>query len=143
MSQERVLGLDYGKVRIGVAVTDELGLLAHPRPAIAAEPRARALRAIRALVTGEEIGRIVVGLPRNMDGSRGRAEQRVREFARAVEEAAGRPIEFVDERWSTVQASLMLREGGLNARAQKEKIDSAAAAILLQTFLDGRKVRGE
>lgn len=139
MSQERFLGLDYGRVRIGVAVSDELALLAHPREAILAEPRPRALRAVRALVSAEGIRCIVIGLPRNMDGSAGRSEQRVRQFADALGPLVDCPIEFVDERLSTVQASLMLREGGVNARSQKQKIDSAAAAILLQTFLDGRR----
>lgn len=139
MSQERVLGLDYGRVRIGVAVSDELGLLAHPRPAIPAEPRPRALRAIRTLVRGEGIARVVIGLPRNMDGSSGRSERRVREFARELEREVERPVLFLDERLSTVQASARLREGGLDARAQKEKIDSASAAVVLQSFLDGSR----
>ena len=138
MRSGRALGLDYGRARIGLAVSDELGLLAHPRPALPAEPRARVLRALRTLVKEEEIVVVVLGLPRNMDGTSGRSEVRVREFARELEQALSLDVVLVDERLSTVQASLLLREGGTRAREQKEKIDSAAAAILLQTYLDGR-----
>lgn len=141
MTQERALGLDYGRARIGLAVSDELGMLAHPRPALPAEPRARVLRALRTLVREEQITRVILGLPRNMDGTSGRSEVRVREFARELEQVLGLEVVLVDERLSTVQASLLLREGGTRARQQKEKIDSAAAAILLQTYLDRRSAQ--
>lgn len=135
------MGLDYGRARIGLAVSDELGMLAHPRPALPAEPRARVLRALRTLVREEQITRVILGLPRNMDGTSGRSEVRVREFARELEQVLGLEVVLVDERLSTVQASLLLREGGTRARQQKEKIDSAAAAILLQTYLDRRSAQ--
>lgn len=99
------------------------------------------LRALRTLVREEQITRVILGLPRNMDGTSGRSEVRVREFARELEQVLGLEVVLVDERLSTVQASLLLREGGTRARQQKEKIDSAAAAILLQTYLDRRSAQ--
>ena len=77
----RLLAVDYGAVRIGVAVSDELGLLAHPRPFVPARPIGRALRLIAKMVRDEEIVSVIVGLPRNMDGSEGLSARKARKFA--------------------------------------------------------------
>lgn len=138
MTPVRLLALDYGTARIGVAVSDELGLLAHPRPIVPAEPAERAFRRIAALVAEEQIGLVLLGLPQNMDGSEGRSAQRVRKFAALLGARLRCPIEFVDERRSTVLASLLLRETGHSAARQKPLIDSASAAVLLQAYLDQR-----
>lgn len=134
----RVAALDYGRARIGVAVEDELGLLAHPRDFIPAQPPQRALRQIVALARQENITLFLIGLPRNMDGTEGLSARRVRQFAEQLQQLAQIPIELVDERWSTVQAQARLHESGLDARRSRAKIDSASAAILLQSWLDGR-----
>jgi putative holliday junction resolvase len=132
----RVLALDYGTARIGVAVSDELGLLAHPRPIVPGSPPERAYRLIAALAREEQIGLVLLGLPQNMDGTEGRSAQRVRKFAAQLGQRLTCPIEFVDERRSTVLASLLLRETGHRAAHQKPRIDSASAAVFLQAYLD-------
>jgi putative Holliday junction resolvase len=134
----RALGLDYGQARIGVAVSDELGLLAHPREFVPAQPPQRALRQLVALVKREEIGQVIVGLPRNMDGSEGLSALKARRFAAELGRALVVPVALVDERLSTVQAGARLRESGRDARASKTRIDSASAAVLLQAWLDGQ-----
>lgn len=135
---ERAAALDYGRARIGLAVADELGFLAHPREFIPANPPQRALRQIASLAKREGITLFLIGLPRNMDGTEGLSARRARKFADEVGAATGVVVELVDERWSTVQAQARLHESGLDSRASRTKIDSASAAILLQAWLDGR-----
>lgn len=134
----RVAALDFGMARIGVAVADELGLLAHPRPFVAAKPPARALAEILRLVRHEQVTRLLVGLPRNMDGTEGMAARRVRKFVVSLEEKVRIPIELVDERLSTVEAQSRLHAAGRTEKSSRTLIDSASAAILLQSWLDGR-----
>lgn len=137
----RVAALDYGMARIGVAVADDLGLLAHPRPFVAAKPPARALAEILRFVRQEGVTQLLLGLPRNMDGSEGMAARRVRKFAESLEEKVRVPVEFVDERLSTVEAQLRLHAAGKSEKSSRTLIDSASAAILLQSWLDGRSHR--
>lgn len=134
----RVAAIDYGMARIGLAVADELGLLAHPRPFVAAKPPARALSEILRFVRQERVTQLLVGLPLNMDGSEGIAARRVRKFAQGLEEKVRIPIELVDERLSTVEAQARLHAAGKSEKSSRTLIDSASAAILLQSWLDGR-----
>lgn len=134
----KIAGLDFGQARIGVALSDELGLLAHPRPFIPSKPPERALAQLSALVRSEGIERFIVGLPRHLSGEEGASAVVARKFARAVEKATQIPVELVDERLSTVEAHARLRESGHDARAAKTRVDSAAAALLLQAWLDAR-----
>lgn len=135
----RVLAIDYGKSRIGLAVSDELGILAHPRPFVPARPPQRALRRIAALAKSEQVGQLVLGLPLNMDGSEGAAAVRVRAFARELERATGLPVDLEDERLTTVEATARLRDAGVKGRDVRAKIDSASAAVFLQAWLDARE----
>ncbi len=139
----RVAALDVGTVRIGVAVADELGLMAHPRPPVAAAPAARALEALRELAREEGLERFVVGLPLRSSGGEGLVAERVRAFAARVGEATGLPIEFWDERFSTVQASRQLRASGVSAKRGRAFVDSVAACIILQAWLDAQRFGGE
>jgi putative holliday junction resolvase len=138
MEKQRILALDYGRARIGVAISDELGLLAHPRPFVPALPPNRALRLIKRLAEDEKVRLILLGLPTNMDGSEGRSAALVRKFAADLQKILPLPIEFSDERLSTVQAQGLLGQAGSSVRDSKGKIDSASAAVLLQAFLDVR-----
>lgn len=135
----RIAALDPGDVRIGVAVSDELGMLAHPRAAIDARSDKRALEELSRLAEDEEIERFVVGLPLDMRGVEGARAEKARAFAKRVADATGRPVELVDERLTTVEASRRLREAGTGARRGKGRIDSASAAVLLQAWLDRGK----
>jgi putative Holliday junction resolvase len=134
----RVLALDYGSRRIGVALSDPTGTLARPLPFLESQSDARLARQVAALATREEAALILLGLPRKMDGTLGEAAGKVELFAVALRSATSIPVKLVDERLSTVQASRQLQEAGKDARAQKSKIDSEAAAVLLQSYLDAQ-----
>ncbi len=130
--------IDLGKARVGVAVSDELGLCAHPRPALDGGNRRVVLEALTALVREEGVKRFLVGMPLELDGREGPAARKALAFAQALADAAGVEVEMVDERLSTVEASRRLREGGVSARRAKPRVDGAAAAVLLQSWLDRR-----
>lgn len=133
----RILAIDYGSQRIGLALSDPTGTLAKPLPFLPAKADAKLAREIAALAVKEKVELVLLGLPRNMDGTHGEAAALVKAFAQILEKAlAPVPLKFVDERLSTVQASRQLHEAGRDTRQQRGKIDSAAAAVLLQGYLD-------
>lgn len=142
LPNERVCAVDLGKVRVGIAVSDELLVLAHPRRALDGSNRNALLAALSALAEEEGITRFVVGYPVEMAGGHGAAAERAHKFALALKSATGREVELVDERLTTVEASRRLSEAGKQKKAQKKAIDSAAAAVLLQAWLDAKSARG-
>lgn len=131
----RTLGLDFGERRIGVAVTDPTGVLAQPLETIQCSRSGGDvhLQRIAELVTDYEVGRIVVGLPLHLDGREGEAAGRARDFGEAVAERTRVAVEFLDERWTTLEAERVLRETGTRRR---KGIDSVAAAIILRTYIE-------
>jgi putative Holliday junction resolvase len=133
----RILGIDHGSKRIGIAVSDELKLIAQPLEFIPAEPFAAFLARLNELITDKEVESILVGLPRNMDGSYGPAAQKVQGFVAALKGAVGVPIKTWDERLTSAQANRLLIQGNVRRDKRKEKVDAMAAAILLQSYLDG------
>jgi putative holliday junction resolvase len=134
----RAAGIDLGSVRVGLAVADELGLMAHPRPHLDGKDLGRLVAALVRLAAAEDIHTFVIGLPRHMDGRESRGARRARELAQKLE-AKGLVVELVDERLTTVEATGRLREAGFDARESRSRVDSAAAAILLQVWLDARR----
>ena len=132
----RILALDHGTVRIGVALSDELKMIASPLEFIPAEPVADVFAKLRELIREKEVELIVIGMPRNMDGSYGPAAEKVREFATALKDAIAIPIKLWDERLTSTQANRLLISGGVRRNQRKEKVDGMAAAILLQSYLD-------
>jgi putative Holliday junction resolvase len=139
---KRILGVDYGSKRIGLALSDDdrRMALAHSTVERGGDDR-RAVEAVVAVVPIAEIGEIVVGLPVQMDGVEGPAARRARAFGERLAAHLGRPITFWDERMTTVVAERALRELGLDASARRGGIDRSAATILLQGFLDARESR--
>ncbi len=133
----RILALDHGSKRIGVAVSDETRTIAQPLEYIPAGPFADFLARLRQLIREKEIGLILVGLPRNMDGSYGPAAEKVQTFVAALREAVVVPVKTWDERLTSAQANRVLIQGGVRRDKRKEKVDQTAAAILLQSYLDG------
>ena len=133
----RILALDHGTRRIGVAVSDETKTIAQPLEYIPAGPFADFLERLKKLLVEKEIDLIVVGLPRNMDGSHGPAAQKVETFAGVLKTAITIPIKLWDERLTSSQANKILIQGGVRRDQRKEKVDQMAAAILLQSYLDG------
>lgn len=139
--RKAVCALDLGAARIGVAVTDELGLMAHPRGYLDARPRPAFLAALKNLVDEEKIGRIVVGFPLDMRGTEGEAARRARELAQAIADATACAVELFDERLTTVQAQRVLTESGLKRHKARAHIDEASAMQILQAWLDARAER--
>ena len=134
----RVLAIDYGTQRIGLALSDPTGTLARPLPFLNAKGDAKLAREIAGLAAKEQVELILLGLPRHMNGELGETAAKVQAFAVALGQATKLALQLVDERLSTVQASRQLREAGQDARAQKGRIDSESAAVLLQGWLDAR-----
>ena len=132
----RILALDHGTVRMGIALSDELKMIAHPLEFIPAEPFAGFLDRLKQLIREKEVELILIGMPRNMDGSYGPAAQKVQQFVAVLREAVTVPIKTADERLTSVQAQKFLREAGKNSRQQRGKVDQSAAALLLQSYLD-------
>jgi putative Holliday junction resolvase len=135
----RVLGLDLGTVRIGVAVSDSIGIIASPHSVIRrGEDHGADHAAIAAIVSELEVGRVVVGLPLSMDGSVGPAAEAALEEIDELGDRLAVPVEPYDERLTTVSAERSLREGGVRGRSRRDVIDKVAAAVILQSWLDGR-----
>lgn len=133
----RALGIDLGDARVGIAVSDDLGMLAHPMETIQVKA-GRVMQRILEIIREKGTQTIIVGMPRNMDGSFGPAAQKAREFIEALKlETTARVVPW-DERLTTVSAQRSLHEAGKNARAQKAMIDQVAAQILLQSWLDSQ-----
>lgn len=132
----RYLALDHGTKRIGVAVSDELKMIAQPLEYIPTEPLDVFLARLKQLLVEKEVERIFIGMPRNMDGSFGPAAEKVREFIAILKTEIGVPIQTLDERLTSAQANRVLLQGNVRRADRKEKVDAMAAAILLQSYLD-------
>ncbi len=132
----RILSLDPGTKRIGIAVSDELKMIAQPLEFIPAEPFADVVARLKRLVQEKAVELILVGMPRNMDGTYGPAATRVQEFVAALENAIPLRIKTWDERLTSAQANRILLAGNVRRDKRKQKVDKMAAAILLQSYLD-------
>ncbi len=132
----KVIGLDIGTRRIGVAVSDDLGLTAHGRKTIQRTGFKSDLMSIEELVRAEGADRIVVGLPKNMDGSLGPVAFEALRFAKALKNRLMLPVESWDERLSTLMAEKTLLMADVSRRKRKKVIDKLSAVIILQGYLD-------
>jgi putative holliday junction resolvase len=132
----KILAIDWGWVRLGLAVSDDLGLTAQGLGIISRTSEAQALDAIEVQVRILGVDAFVVGLPRNMDGSDGPSAEAVRGFGRALEERFRRPVHLWDERLTTLAAERMLKGAGVRRRARRGVVDQVAATLILQGFLD-------
>ncbi len=134
----RVLAIDHGTKRMGIALSDELGTIAQPWEAIPAAPFDQFLTRLKELLREKEVELVLVGMPRNMDGSYGPAALKVQEFVAVLKEAIPTPIQVWDERLTSAQANRFLIQADVSRNARRGKVDKTAAAILLQSFLDSR-----
>lgn len=139
----RVLGLDYGEKRIGLAVSDTAGALAFPAGTLHRKSIEQELGALGQVLEEREIERIVVGLPLLLDGTRGSQARAAQAFVARIEAAFGLPVETIDERFTSVEAERSLRESGRRGRKQREVIDSVAATLLLRSWLERHARRGD
>jgi putative holliday junction resolvase len=138
----KILGLDLGSKKIGVAISDDLLLTAQVLTSIHRTTLDKDLAAIRALAEEYQVQEILVGLPVNMDGSRGSAAQRTEAFIEDLRQILPIKITLWDERLSTVAAEKILLEGDLSRRKRRQVIDRLAAAYILQGYLDSRPKNG-
>jgi putative Holliday junction resolvase len=134
----RILGVDYGDRRVGLALSDPLGIAARPLMTLERGTRAEDMEAFRDLVHDHDVVRIVVGMPLDMDGTAGRRAALTRSFIDRLREATKVPVEAWDERLTTVQAERTLVAGDLSRARRRRVIDQVAAVILLQSWLDAR-----
>lgn len=132
----RLLGIDYGSKRIGLAISDPERRVATPLETFERQDDRAAARYLGRLVEREGVSGIVLGEPRRLDGSVGEAAERVRRFARRLEESLGLPVERVDEALTSVEAERRLRDAGIDPAAETGRVDAVAAQILLQEVLD-------
>jgi putative Holliday junction resolvase len=126
----RVLALDYGSVRVGVAVSDALRITAQPLDVIPVEDVEQRLPGIV-----QDVDEIIVGLPRSLDGTEGPSARAAKSFAARVEGLTGIPVRLVDERFTTVGAQRVLLEGGVRRSRRKKVVDKVAATLLLEGYL--------
>ena len=132
----RILALDPGTKRVGIAISDELKLIAQPLEFVPAEPFPDLVARLKQLIQEREVELMLVGMPRNMDGTYGPAAARVQEFVSELKKALPVRIKKWDERLTTVQANRLLLEANVRRDKRKQNVDKMAAAILLQSYLD-------
>ena len=137
----RTCALDLGSVRAGVAVDDELRILAHPRGTLDARDDRAFLLALRAFADEQGITRFVVGLPLDMRGGEGPAARKARAMAQRIADATGRAVQMWDERLTTVQAKRALAASEVWGDRARNRVDEAAACAILQSWLDSRQTR--
>jgi len=134
-----LLGLDLGEKRIGVAVSDPLGITARALGRIERKSDAETIREIEAAARENEAEKKIMGLPVNMNGTEGPKAAEARRFAGALTEKTGLKVEFCDERMTTMQAGRFMLEADASRRKRKKKIDSLSAQIILQSYLDRKE----
>ena len=137
----RILGIDVGEARIGLALSDELGMLAHPLETVQVKV-GNPIKHVAEVVAREKITTVVVGLPRNMSGTYGPAADKAREFATRLQVLTLCKVKFWDERLTTVAAQKQLHESGRNTKNSRQVIDQVAAVLILQGYLDSQSLLG-
>ena len=135
-TKTRILALDVGKKRIGLAVSDPLGITAQGLPNLVRTNKRADIEALERLAREREVGLVLIGNPMNMSGREGRQSGWVREFAEALERRTGLAVKLWDERLTTVEASRVLRSSGIGIEKRAAAVDRLSAVILLQSYLD-------
>jgi putative Holliday junction resolvase len=136
----RILALDLGKKRIGLAISDELGITAQGLETMERKGRRDDIEALRKLAAGKGVTQFLVGDPLHMNGEASRQGAYTREFAGELQRKTGLPVEFRDERWTSREAERTIRGAGVANHARKATIDRLSAVILLQSYLDAEKI---
>jgi putative Holliday junction resolvase len=134
---KRWLSLDLGKVRIGVALSDPLGITAQPLLVLKSAGTQQDIIAIGKLINEHGVAQVIVGLPLNMDGTESSTTQKVRDFTGKLLQRLSVPVYFVDERLTSKQAERLMIEGNVRRAERRQKIDKVAAALILQSALEG------
>ena len=132
---KRIMGIDYGDARTGVAISDLLCSIVGSTMVIPSRNQEKAIADIVRIVKEQEVGEIVVGLPKNMDGTEGDRAQLCREFGQMVTEATGLPVHMWDERRTTVEAHNILSQHNYHGQKRKNTVDAVAASLILEGYL--------
>ena len=140
MLDGRIMGLDIGDKTIGVAVSDLMGLTAQGVTTIKRVGKKKDIEAIKQIIAEKQVNKTVSGLPKNMNGTVGPQGEKVQKFCELLKEETNLPIEFWDERLSTVAAERSLIEGNVRRENRKKVIDMLAAVIILQGYLDSKRI---
>lgn len=138
----RLIGLDVGEARIGIAVSDADGTLAFARQVLARRPEEAALKTIVQLIEEEEAQAIIVGLPRSLSGELHGQAALVQQFGELLQSRVTIPVQYWDERLSTVAAEREMRASGARRERRRAMVDAVAAAIILQSYLDALRMQG-
>ena len=136
MQMKKVMAIDYGDARTGVAFSDSLGMLAGETTVVESWNHDKLLEKLVELAKSRDASPVVLGLPRNMDGTEGPRAEKCRALAAELEEA-GFAVVLVDERRTTVEAHAILSEAGKHGKQRKQRIDAVAATLILETYLNG------
>ena len=132
---KKIMGIDYGDARTGIAVSDLLCSIVGTTKVIHSRNMDKTVAAVCELVNGSDIGEIVVGLPKNMDGTEGARAELCKEFAQKVAEATGLPVAMWDERRTTVEAHNILSQHNYHGKKRKDTVDAVAASLILEGYL--------
>jgi len=135
---KRALGIDLGEARIGLAISDELGMLAHPLETVHVKETPDPVARIAQIVARDDLGMIILGLPRNMNGTYGPAAEKARDFAEKLRVKVTCEVKLWDERLTSVAAQRSLHEAGRNVKNSRAVIDQVAAQMILQGWLDSQ-----
>ncbi len=133
--EKRILGIDYGRKRIGLSISDPLGIIATPVDTV---NRKKVIERIQEILVEFKLKKIIIGYPLRSDGEKGRSTEEVEKFAQLIEKTFGIEIELWDERYSTIEAERIMRDAGKSSSREKRKVDMIAAAVILQSYLDER-----
>ena len=132
----RILGIDYGERRIGLAISDPLGIIAQTLPTLDTKKVKDVFGEIKKIVEEKDVEKIVLGFPRNMDGTIGERGEKVKEFANKLKEKIGKEIDFWDERLTSVESLKLLREEKRKIKREKKIVDQISAVLILQGYLN-------
>jgi putative Holliday junction resolvase len=136
MKYERIMAIDFGDVRIGIAFSDLLKTIASPYQTYKRFNLEKDVEYLNKLVKEKEVGLIVIGLPLNMDGSEGERAEKTRKFGEILEKSCGIKVEYIDERLTSLEAEDLMINAGLRRDKRKEIIDKLAAALILESYLN-------
>lgn len=139
----KILAVDLGLARTGIAVSDPREMLASPVGTIEERSLERLAQRVAAIAAEQRAEQLVVGHPRNMDGSRGESARRAEDFAETLKDLTGLPVDLWDERMTTVSAIGYLNQTDVRGKKRKQVVDTVAATIILQDYLDSRRLQGD
>ncbi len=138
MSLFRIMGIDYGEVRVGIALSDPLQIISRPYKVLKNSDDSLFIE-LNEIIKSENVGKIILGLPLNLEGKDSQKTLEVRKFAEELQKKVPVPVEFFDERYTTVEANEVLKSMGINIRESRKVIDKIAASLILKSFLENIK----